>query len=178
MPEAVSEWLKPSPQPMSAPQVADRPPTGLMGEEEAAQRQREGFEPPGEWTGGRISMADGGALEPVDGNPFEDMSATLSAHPVEPPDQTVQPSDIDRAKGFPEPRSDMHRRIAEASRDAEAPQIMGHVAAAPVPGQVMTPKYLEATRRERCRPGDPSLAESIQQGVSESAQRAACRSGR
>jgi hypothetical protein len=41
----------------------------------------------------------------------------------------------------------MHDRIAAASQDEsdeQAPRFMGHVAAAPVPGQVMTPKYLEA----------------------------------
>ena len=87
------------------PAAAGRAPVGLMGEEEAAMRQREMLEPPGEWTGGRIRMADGGALEPVDHDPFAE------------PDRTVRDSDIARAKGWPEPRSPMHDRIAAASQD-------------------------------------------------------------
>jgi uncharacterized membrane protein (UPF0127 family) len=116
------------------------------------------------WTGGRISMADGGSLEPVEGNPFEG----------------VQDSDIARAKGFPEPVSPMHARIAAASQDPPAgqegrqitvqPRIMGHVAAAPVPGQQLTPKYLEARPQGTLAPTDPSWSEKIQQGVSEAGQ--------
>jgi hypothetical protein len=108
-PSSYVRWSREAPMstPMTAPQATDRPPIGLMGQEEAAMRQREGFEPPGEWTGGRISMADGGALEPVEGNPFD----------LQPPDRTIHPSDLARAKGFPEPRSPMHDRIAAASQD-------------------------------------------------------------
>jgi hypothetical protein len=152
-------WRENMGRPITAPQVAGRAPSGLMGQEEAAQRQREGFEPPGEWTGGRIAMADGGALEPVEGNPFD----------LQPPDRTMKTTDLHRAMGFPEPRSPMHERIAAASQDE--PHIMGHVPAAPVPGQVFTPKYLEARPQGTLAAGDPSWGEQIQQGVSEGAQR-------
>ena len=133
----------------------------------------------GRFYGGRVGFADGGApdtsmLEPVDHDPF-------------PPEPAVQESDINRAKGFPEPRSPMHDRIAAASQDEPAPgaegrqiyvrpraqpapQIMGHVAAEQVPGQQITPKYLEAKPQGSLSPGDPSLAESVQQKVSEGAQ--------
>ena len=126
---------------------------------------------PVEWTGGRTGFAHGGApedplgssvtyshpqLEPVEHDPF-------------PPEPAVQPSDIARAKGFPEPRSPMHDRIAAASH--EPPRLTGHVAAEQVPGQVLTPKYLEAKPQGTLSPGDPSVAEQLQQGVSEGAQR-------
>ena len=65
---------------------------------------------------GRIAMADGGFLEPVDGDPFAGM-APESPGSISAPDRMVQPTDIARAKGFPEPLSDMHRRISEASQD-------------------------------------------------------------
>ena len=103
-------WRENMGRPITAPQVAGRAPSGLMGQEEAAQRQREGFEPPGEWTGGRIAMADGGALEPVEGNPFD----------LQPPDRTMQTTDLHRAMGFPEPRSPMHERICAAASAGRA----------------------------------------------------------
>jgi hypothetical protein len=84
---------------------------------------------------GRIAMADGGFLEPVDGDPFAGMTPE-SPGSMPAPDRTVQPTDIARAKGFPEPHSPMHDRIAAASQDEsdeQAPRFMGHVAAAPVP---------------------------------------------
>jgi len=85
--------------------------------------------------GGRVGFADGGApeddplagsvtyahpqLEPVDYDPF-------------PPPPKVEPSDIARAKGFPEPRSPMHDRIQALSQDEGAvdPSIAAHAAAA------------------------------------------------
>lgn len=71
----------------------------------------------GRFYGGRVGFADGGApdtsmLEPVDHDPF-------------PPEPAVQESDINRAKGFPEPRSPMHDRIAAASVDEPAPGAEG-----------------------------------------------------
>ena len=60
---------------------------------------------------GRLGFSDGGALDPVDGNPFAGLDAMEQA------DRTVRPSDIAHAQGLPEPRSPMHDRIAEASRD-------------------------------------------------------------
>ena len=48
----------------------------------------------------------GRGLEPVDHDPFA----------VAAPDRTMRRTDLDRAKGFPEPRSPMHDRIMAASR--------------------------------------------------------------
>ena len=96
-----------------------------------------GWGPPegDKWSGGRVGFADGGApeddplagsvtyahpqLEPVDYDPF-------------PPPPKVEPSDIARAKGFPEPRSPMHDRIEALSQDEGAvdPSIAAHAAAA------------------------------------------------
>jgi hypothetical protein len=64
---------------------------------------------------GRIAMADGGFLEPVDGDPFAGLTPE-SPGSMPAPDRTMQPTDIARAKGFPEPRSPMHDRIAAASQ--------------------------------------------------------------
>jgi hypothetical protein len=154
---------------ITPPSVVGRPPSGLVNEEERLERQREGLEQPGqyrqvEWTGGRIAMADGGSLEPVEGDPFGG---------PEPPDRTVRPSDINRARGYPEPRSPMHERIAAASQDApQAPRIMGHVAASPVPGQRVTPRYLRTKPMGTLAPYAPSWSEKVQQGTSEAAQAA------
>ena len=116
--------------------------------------------------GGRVGFADGGdvdtsMLEPVDHDPF-------------PPEPQVQDSDIARAKGFPEPRSPMHARLAALGETPAPPpqSFTGHVAAEQVPGQNLTPKYLAAHPQGSLSPGDPSLGERLQQGVSETAQRA------
>lgn len=56
-----AEW-----RPMTAPQVADRPASGFMGQEEALQQSREGLAGQGtgigEWTGGRVGFDDGGSV--------------------------------------------------------------------------------------------------------------------
>ena len=92
-----------------------------------------------EWTGGRVGFADGGALdtsmlEPVDHDPF-------------PPEPTVQPSDIARAKGFPEPRSPMHDRLEALSQDEPNPgfaqidkMVQEHNAANPVAPAPVAPE--------------------------------------
>jgi hypothetical protein len=154
------EWTWREGAPMPPISMVGRPPVGLGAEEEALQRQREAQ---GEWTGGRIGFADGGApddlsafgqmkLEPVDGDPFAGSAP--------------QPSDFDRA--YAKARWGIEDQRAPA-QDAQ-PQIMGHVAASPVPGQNLTPKYLAARPEGSISSYDPSWAEKVQQGVSEGAQ--------
>ena len=118
--------------PLMAPQLVGHPGSGLHD----PYSQPPSLPPEeGRFYGGRVSFADGGApdplgysltvnhpqLEPVDHDPF-------------PPEPAVQESDINRAKGFPEPRSPMHDRIAAASQDepegAMDPSIAAHAAAA------------------------------------------------
>ena len=77
--------------------------------------------PPSALDIGRMGFADGGVL--TDDNTVwpEDQAVHPSLEPVDhdpfPPAPQVQQSDINRAKGFPEPRSPMHDRIAAASQD-------------------------------------------------------------
>ena len=87
---------------------------------------------PGSSSGGRIGFADGGAPDddPLGSSvTYDHPQLEPVAHDPFPPEPQVQPSDIARAKGFPEPRSPMHDRIAAASQDE--PETLAHYAGNP-----------------------------------------------